>query len=314
MNTVTTTENSATTRLNLDVLRELAEPAYIDGNIVLIDDLKALAVHDACAVHTVQMDMIIVLACMEGKLQVNIDAKLFRVNAGELLICPPHVFVDDVMASPDFSGKIFGLSYTALQRLLHVRKDIWDVLLYIKRRPIFPLSEKDIALLTCYHSLLRNKIDMGKRTYDCEVMPALFQAIFYELCSVIAPHFEQEATDDGRCMKQSDVLTHRFLKLLADSRGRERCVSAYATKLCVTPKYLTSVCRASTGKTPTAWIHEYTINVIEQELKHSNRSIKEISTELDFPNVSFFGKFVKAHLGVSPRVYRQRLADSAANA
>lgn len=33
---------------------------------------------------------------------------------------------------------------------------------------------------------------------------------------------------------------------------------------------------------------------------------KEISTELDFPNLSFFGKFVKAHLGMAPTEYRQK--------
>ena len=34
--------------------------------------------------------------------------------------------------------------------------------------------------------------------------------------------------------------------------------------------------------------------------------VKEISTELDFPNLSFFGKFVKAHLGMAPTEYRQK--------
>ena len=34
--------------------------------------------------------------------------------------------------------------------------------------------------------------------------------------------------------------------------------------------------------------------------------VKEISTELDFPNLSFFGKFVKQHLGMAPTEYRQK--------
>lgn len=31
---------------------------------------------------------------------------------------------------------------------------------------------------------------------------------------------------------------------------------------------------------------------------------KEIAFELDFPNLSFFGKYFKARKGVSPRLYR----------
>ena len=33
-------------------------------------------------------------------------------------------------------------------------------------------------------------------------------------------------------------------------------------------------------------------------------SIKEITSLFDFPNASFFGKFVKAHTGMTPVEYR----------
>ena len=37
---------------------------------------------------------------------------------------------------------------------------------------------------------------------------------------------------------------------------------------------------------------------------HSDKSIKELAIEFDFPNPSFFGKYVKAKLGISPASYR----------
>lgn len=33
----------------------------------------------------------------------------------------------------------------------------------------------------------------------------------------------------------------------------------------------------------------------------SDKSIKEVSDELNFPNISFLGKYVRTHLGMSPR-------------
>ena len=36
------------------------------------------------------------------------------------------------------------------------------------------------------------------------------------------------------------------------------------------------------------------------------RSIKEIANELDFPNTSFFGKYVREHLGQTPMEYRRK--------
>ncbi|MFR9260817.1 MAG: helix-turn-helix domain-containing protein [Bacteroides cellulosilyticus] len=40
-------------------------------------------------------------------------------------------------------------------------------------------------------------------------------------------------------------------------------------------------------------------------LRNSQKSIKEIANELNFPNLSFFGKYVKQHLGMSPKQYRE---------
>ena len=52
----------------------------------------------------------------------------------------------------------------------------------------------------------------------------------------------------------------------------------------------------------------YEINEIvvayESRLKHSDKSIKEIAEEFNFPNQSFFGKYVKSYLGMSPARYR----------
>ena len=49
---------------------------------------------------------------------------------------------------------------------------------------------------------------------------------------------------------------------------------------------------------------ESAIEHIKYRLKHSDKSIKEIAEEFNFPNQSFFGKYVKSYLGMSPARYR----------
>jgi AraC-like DNA-binding protein len=39
-------------------------------------------------------------------------------------------------------------------------------------------------------------------------------------------------------------------------------------------------------------------------LKQTDLSIKQVSNRLNFPNPSFFGKYVKEHLGVTPKKLR----------
>ena len=49
---------------------------------------------------------------------------------------------------------------------------------------------------------------------------------------------------------------------------------------------------------------EHAMEHIKYKLRNSDKSIKEIAEEFNFSNQSFFGKYVKAHLGISPQQYR----------
>jgi AraC-like DNA-binding protein len=80
----------------------------------------------------------------------------------------------------------------------------------------------------------------------------------------------------------------------------------FANMLNITPKYLSKCVKDESGRSPIDLIHETTAGTIRQQLRYSNKTVKEICTELDFPNLSFFGKFVKEHLGMSPTEYRQQ--------
>ena len=100
------------------------------------------------------------------------------------------------------------------------------------------------------------------------------------------------------------------MDLLPEYVSKDRSVSFYSEKLCVTPKYLSVVCKSLTGKSALGWIHDYTTEIIRYKLKHSSHSIKEISESLNFPNLSFFGKYVRSHLGMSPTDYRKQIKQS----
>ena len=79
------------------------------------------------------------------------------------------------------------------------------------------------------------------------------------------------------------------------------------TRLMVAERYFgDTFLKGESGRSPLDLIHETTVGTIRQQLRYSNKTIKEICTELDFPNLSFFGKFVKEHLGMSPTEYRQQ--------
>ena len=92
----------------------------------------------------------------------------------------------------------------------------------------------------------------------------------------------------------------------------EREVKAYAEQMLVTPKYLSAVCKEKSGRTAMEWITEAMVRNIKYYLQQTNLTIKEIAFKMDFPDVSFFCKYTKKHLGKTPLEYRQSILDTSA--
>ena len=86
--------------------------------------------------------------------------------------------------------------------------------------------------------------------------------------------------------------------------NKNRDVKFYADKLNISPKYLSNICKRVSGKSASIIINQYVIKSIKHSLIYTNKSIKEIALELNFENISFFGKYTKRVLGLSPKIYR----------
>ena len=66
------------------------------------------------------------------------------------------------------------------------------------------------------------------------------------------------------------------------------------------------VVKKVSGRTASDWIDDYVILQAKQLLRSSSLTIQEVSRELNFSNQSFFGKYFKKHVGMSPSEYRAK--------
>lgn len=67
-------------------------------------------------------------------------------------------------------------------------------------------------------------------------------------------------SEKGTYKSRQEDLFSRFMDLLSEHVTRERSISFYASRLCITSKYLSTVVRQVSGKTPTVWIKEKIIS------------------------------------------------------
>ena len=181
--------------------------------------------------------------------------------------------------------------------------------LHIHNNPVKSVDNgEDQTVFGFYRDLIIAKINDEPHCYHKEVIQHLFSAIFCEMMGQLHKEMEAAGNTEGskEGIKQVNYILRKFMELLSKDKGMHRSVSYFANELCYTPKHFSKVIKQACGRTPLDLINETTVEHIKYRLKRSEKSIKEIAEEFNFPNQSFFGKYVEAHLGTSPANYRNR--------
>ena len=101
-------------------------------------------------------------------------------------------------------------------------------------------------------------------------------------------------------------LFNTFISLVNTYSKHERKMAFYAGKMCVTPRYLSTVVKQASGITAKEWIDRAVVTNAKVMLRYSSRQVAEVAYALNFPNVSFFCKFFKHATGQTPQEYREK--------
>lgn len=278
---------------------------YIDDDFAIINSLEGIPHSN----DTVRLNCFLIAVCIEGCIQLDVNYRTYQLQAGDLLLGLPNTIISHTMLSPKYKVRLAGFSTRFLQRIIKMEKETWNTAVHIHNNPVKSVGEgENKSIFGFYGDLIVAKINDEPHCYHREVMQYLFSALFCEMMGQL--HKEIEASDKTNrakeSLKQADYILRKFMELLSKDKGMHRSVSYFADELCYTPKHFSKVIKQTCGRTPLDLINEAAIEQIRYRLKRSDKSIKEIAEEFNFPNQSFFGKYVKAHLGTSPANYRNR--------
>ena len=169
------------------------------------------------------------------------------------------------------------------------------------------MDEDEILFYTHFYDMITLAIERGKENpYHTEIIQALLRSAILGLCGAMKWMLSADNQLSIVNYQLSTGKSHfqRFLDLLHSTDMKRRTVEAYANELCISPKYLTTICKKNSGKTANEWITEHVLEDIRYYLKQTDLSMKQICDQLGFPNPSFFGKYVKDHFGMTPLEFR----------
>jgi AraC family transcriptional activator of pobA len=280
---------------------------YVDSDILFIEELESLP--DICFS---KLKVNIICSCNKGKMELDVNGKHYVVHETEVLVCPSGVVIDNLLVSPDFKFTVLCLTDRIIQLLLSSNIDIWNRAVYIKKEHVVvPSKGKDgtkhhlvgIHFIELVHKLLAFKDNPFRE----EMLRSMLQIVLLGYCARQKQIERSENNPSNKKIRspQGQILFTKFMELLRDEDIKHKPVYYYAEKLYISPKYLSHVCKEISGKSANEFIQTAVVEEITHYLKNTTFSVKEIANKLGFPNISFFGKYVKSHLGMSPNEYRK---------
>lgn len=164
---------------------------------------------------------------------------------------------------------------------------------------IFHLTPGQVELLKNCYAMLRDI--MTDSTFAAIREDAACKCV--ELMETIVKGSDQRQETSEKKSRQDEIVA-RFLQCVQKNYREFRDLGFYAEQLGLSLKYMSRVVFEQTGRHPSKWIKDYVILDAKAMLRSGQYSVQQVADALHFPNQSFFGKYFKEAVGVSPKKWR----------
>lgn len=287
-------------KINSFTLRKIAMGLESPRQVMVLNSIDAIS-H---LLFPFKLKTLISIVCTKGELSVSLDLVEHTLTPSTIMAVRPGHMLNGYRASEDFEGFLIMAPLSSLNHSLPSFSRLLSCFLYFRDHPVIDITSAELDVQQHLFAALLSKQKETKSPYYDNVLDSLYQSILYETLSLYTSHMKRNVSIDSK-LRRKEELFYRFLLLVEAQYQKERSVIYYAEKLNITPKHLSAVAKETSGHTAGEWIDSYVILEAKMLLHNSELSIQEISSRLNFANQSFFGKYFKHHLGMSPRAYRR---------
>ena len=238
-----------------------------------------------------------ILACLEGHCTARLNLKDFTLGPGDILIAYPGVIIDKIEVSPDLR-----IESLAIKDGAFFTENQDNCIQLIRKNLLKPVlihaTREEFAYFQELYGMMRTVLSDEKRTYKKDAAGGFLRVMAASLAEWIS---RAEGSSPSR--SREERLLMDFLQEVQTHCSRERRITFYASRFCISPKYFAKLIFEASGKHPAQWIKDYVILEAKAMLKTGNYTVQQVSDAMNFPNSSFFGKYFKSAVGCSPRKY-----------
>lgn len=273
---------------------DITEDFVIGNNADIDNSILSLYTQYPC-----RLKAEIFVLCMGGSLEATINLTDYTIRENDFITLSPG----SIIQINKIEGKLklyFMVFSSKFIEGISKTKSIIDLIYITKNHPILSLPKEFACIYEEFFTLMMKIYYKEHSPYNPEILKCMLLSILYRLSDM----YHERPIRSETALSRSEEICKIFSHLVIQHYTTERNILYYAKQMNITPTHLSNTVKHVTGKTVMDIISEVVIVDAKAQLKSTNIPIHEISDSLNFPNVSFFGKYFKRLTGMSPQQYR----------
>lgn len=236
--------------------------------------------------------------CSQGEARFEVAGRSVRAIAGGMLFLAPAQLQEQWEIQPDFHARILAIPRDYIDLLGHGHRTAVMVDLETGGNPLVVLASPAFSLA---QTLFRQLYSLGEVELPVDNKKRMLKYAVESLVEIFCAHRFVECREPGDAFQG---LAGRFIELVLCNYRQHRFVGYYADLLHVSTKYLSRLIQDKTGLEASRWIARFVMAEARLLLAKPDLGVKQIACELNFVDMSTFGKYFRRYMGCTPVEYR----------
>lgn len=240
------------------------------------------------------------ILCLAGSLSFTLYHTRYNISSGDYVILTNGMYVSSVSQSENCRTIVMSFAESFI--VTNAIRSNYGIIghLSLLQNPVMRLRAEDFNKCRKDLERLRERLGEKSHLFREEMIGALLKAHVLDLYDIHA-----RGSARGAVSSRPALLMREFVGLLLDGDYvSDRSLEYYASRLCITPHYLSEISKRTSGQPATYWIDRFVSGELSRLLLQPGLSLEAIADLMNFSSVSYLSRYVKSKLGVTPSEYR----------
>lgn len=236
--------------------------------------------------------------CLEGSITVSINLMKTEIKQGDFITLLPGTIIQFNEQKEKVCLGFVGFSSHCVNGVNVIQSTLASFST-ILGNPVISLPPIIVSYFKDYFSLWA-RITTGPYPLDTRMAQSTLNMLLYGVDNL----YNTQSLPQKKLKSRKEEICRELIQLVIENYVQEKRAQFYADRLGISLQHLSTTVKQVTGKNVLDIIANVVMVDVKAKLKSSNMTIQEIAYSLNFPSPSFFGKYFKRHMGMSPLEYR----------